>query len=211
MACFAPGWRPEAVTEGLGKRFEIERILFKRYAACFETHAAISGLLRLRARHGLRPEQVQAVAARVYPHTLEMAARPNPQTGLEAKLSLQYCAAVALAEGRVGEAEFREAMVARDDLRSLAGRVRGQVEPGFPITQAEVTVTTTDGAELQEGVDLLAEADPAGLRPELRAKFHALAAPVLGAEGAGCLEGALLELAAVENVASLMELAVPAP
>ncbi len=209
MACFAPGWRPEPVTDGLGKTFEIERVLFKRYAACFETHAALNGLLRLRARHGLRPDQVRAITARVYPHTLQMAARENPRTGLEAKLSLQYCAAVALAEGRVGEAEFSEAMLARDDLRALAGRVRGHAEPGFPITQAEVTVATADGAELSERVDLLAGEDGGNLERELRAKFRALAAPVLGGEGAERLEAALLDLEAADSVASLMELAVP--
>lgn len=209
MACFAPGWRPDAVTEGLGKAFEIERILFKRHAACFETHAAITGVLRLRARHGLRPEQVRAITARVYPHTLQMAARESPQTGLEAKLSLQYCAAVALAEGRVGEAEFSEAMVAREDLRALAGRVRGHAEPSFPITRAEVTVGAADGAEWTEAVDLLAEGDRGDVREELRAKFRALAAPVLGPEGAGRLEAALVQLEAAESIASLMELAVP--
>jgi 2-methylcitrate dehydratase PrpD len=209
MACFAPEWRPEAVTEGLGKRFEIERVLFKRYAACFEVHAAINGLLVLRARHGLRPEQVRSVTARVYPHTMQMAARENPQTGLEAKLSLQYCAAVALAEGRVGEAEFGDMMVARDDLRSLAARVRGQAEPNFPITWAQVTVTTVDGAELTEAVDLLAHENQEGLERELRAKFRALAAPVLGGEGAERLEAAVLDLEAADSVASLMELAIP--
>ncbi len=210
MACFAPGWRPEVVSEGLGKRFEIERILFKRYAACFEVHAAINGLLALRARHGLRPEQVRAVSARVYPHTMQMAARENPQTGLEAKLSLQYCAAVALAEGRVGEAEFGDPMVARDDLRALAARVCGHAEPDFPITQAEVTVSTVDGAELTERVDLLAHEDRGSLERELRAKFRALAAPVLGDEAAERLEAALLDLDAADSVVSLMELAVPA-
>jgi len=209
MACFAPGWRPDAVTEGLGKAFEIERILFKRHAACFETHAAITGVLRLRARHGLRAEQVRAITARVYPHTLQMAARESPQTGLEAKLSLQYCAAVALAEGRVGEAEFSEDMVAREDLRALAGRVRGHAEPSFPITRAEVTVAAADGAEWTEAVDLLAEEDRGDVREELRAKFRALATPVLGPEGAGRLEAALVQLEAAESIASLMELAVP--
>jgi len=209
MACFAPGWRPEAVTEALGETFEIERVLFKRYAACFEAHAAIAGLLRLRERHGLTPDRVRGIAARVYPHTLEMAARENPRTGLEAKLSLQYCAAVALAEGRVGEGEFHEEVVAREDLRALAGRVRSHAEPAFPITRAQVAVTTVDGAELTEAVDLLAEEDAAALRDELRLKFRTLAAPALGAEGTASLEAALLDLEAAESMASLMEMAAP--
>jgi 2-methylcitrate dehydratase PrpD len=210
MACFAPGWRPAAVTRDLGKTFEVDRVLFKRYAACYETHAAVAGVLRLRARHGLRPEQVESVTARVYPHTLQMAARENPENGLEAKLSLQYCTAAALAEGRVGEAEFRDAMVAREDLRALAARVRGVAEAAFPITQAAVTVRTTGGAEWTEAVDLQVEEDPAPLRAELRGKFQALAAPVLGAQGAARLEAALLQLDAEAGAASLMELAVPA-
>ena len=54
------------------------------------------------------PDSVDAVRCRVHPLVLKVAANPRPQTGLEAKFSIAYCAASALVKGEAGEAEFSD-------------------------------------------------------------------------------------------------------
>lgn len=177
---FAPEWRPEVVTEGLGKTFEIEKVLLKRYASCFETHAMIDGLIRLKRQHGIRPGSVQEVRAFVFPHTMEMAAKRRPRTGLEAKLSLYYCAAIALTEGRADEVQFADAVLERPDLVPLQEKVHGYREPSYPITRARVEVSLADGRTLAEEVDLLAgDPEPAAPRAFLEQKFESLAGTAL--------------------------------
>ena len=59
-----------------------------------------------------------------------------PATGLEAKFSMEYCIAAALADGRVGLATFTDDAVRRPDLRKLMKRVVVREErraAAFPI------------------------------------------------------------------------------
>jgi 2-methylcitrate dehydratase PrpD len=74
----------------------------KFYAACHLTHATIDAGRAIRARVAPAPETVDAVLCRVHPLVLEVAANPEPRTGLEAKFSIAYCAATPRSGGKRG-------------------------------------------------------------------------------------------------------------
>ena len=61
-----------------------------------------------------------------------MLAHARPATALERKFSMQYCAAAALAEGRVDFGSFADGEVANPEVRELMGRVDMVVDPGLP-------------------------------------------------------------------------------
>ncbi|MCI0345520.1 MAG: MmgE/PrpD family protein, partial [Chloroflexi bacterium] len=96
----SPNWVPERLVDGLGERYAVTDIIFKRYPCCFATHAALAGLLALRRR--LDPTAVDSVALEVCPTTLQVADQREPRSGLAAKFSMTYCAAAALARGHQG-------------------------------------------------------------------------------------------------------------
>ena len=82
---------------------------------------AIDVILNLRARHGLDPAAVREIRVGVsylFPGVL---IRTDPQTGLEGKPSLEFCAAVAMLDGRLGLDAFTGARVREPR------RARGQV------------------------------------------------------------------------------------
>src|SRR5690606_22704676 len=53
------------LVEGLGKRYEAERISIKPWPSARETHATIQALLEVRERHGLVPESIERVVLHV--------------------------------------------------------------------------------------------------------------------------------------------------
>src|SRR5439155_25845444 len=128
-------------------------IAVKPYPSCALTHSAIDALLELRARHGIRPGDVAAVEVGVNRVVPDVLAHRHPATALERKFSMQFCAAAALAEGRVDFGSFADGEVANPDVRELMGRVDMVVDPGLPqgVEQnawSRVTIRLQDGRTL---------------------------------------------------------------
>ena len=58
--------------------------------------------------------------------------RPRPKTGLEGKFSLQYTAASALLDGKVGIRTFTDARLAKADMQDLLGKFEVRLDPAIP-------------------------------------------------------------------------------
>ncbi|MGH7323757.1 MAG: MmgE/PrpD family protein [Candidatus Rokuibacteriota bacterium] len=141
--------------EGLGRRWHLVEsgIAVKPYPSCALTHAAIDALLDLRRQHGLRTEQVAAVEIGVNRVTPGVLIYPTPATALERKFSMQFCAASALAHGRVDFTSFTEGEVRDPVVRSLMDRTTMVVDERLSDRLIEhawsrVTLRLTDGRTL---------------------------------------------------------------
>jgi 2-methylcitrate dehydratase PrpD len=197
----SPDWHPAALAEGLGDRWALPEVHFKRYPCCFATHAAIRGLLALGpvlAGRGARAEAIDLAVCRT---TLQVADQRSPSTGLGGKFSMTYLAAAALLRGRVTEAECSDAAVADGAARELAGRVRLEARADLDETRAEVAVRLPGGEVHTWAADLAQDAEATAR--ELGGKFDQLVAPVLGAAGAGRLREAILHVDDLDDVGSL--------
>ena len=58
--------------------------------------------------------------------------RPLPKKGLEGKFSLQYTAAAALLDGKVGIRTFTDARLAKPDMQELLGKFDVVLDPAIP-------------------------------------------------------------------------------
>lgn len=58
--------------------------------------------------------------------------RPRPKTGLSGKFSLQYTAASALLDGKVGIRTFTDARLAKADMQELLGKFELRLDPKIP-------------------------------------------------------------------------------
>lgn len=197
-----PDWVPERLATDLGTRWAVEDILFKRYPCCFATHAAVTGLLRLRPRLGPRP--VARVELEVCPTALQVADQRAPRTGLAGKFSLTYCAAVALCRGRLAEGDFTDEAVGEAPVQALAARVVLHADPQLDETRARVRVELADGGTEALAVDLRQDEDLGELQAAVEAKFRRLAAPRLGAGAAERLLGALGRVEEARSVRALL-------
>jgi 2-methylcitrate dehydratase PrpD len=193
--------------EDLGKRFEILDNSTKLYAACHLLHATIDAGRAIRERSAPRPEAIADVECHVHPLAVKVAAIPEPRSGLEAKFSAAYCAALALARGEAAESEF----VAPDpDLVGLAGRIRPMADPALTISEARMRVRLRDGRVLDEVVRA-ARGTPGHpvSRQDVEEKFRRLAGVVLPPAQVGRLLESLRGLPALRDIGALAALACP--
>ena len=193
--------------EDLGKRFEILDNSTKLYAACHLLHATIDAGRAIRARSAPAPEAIADVECHVHPLAVKVAAIPEPRSGLEAKFSAAYCAALALTHGEAAESEF---MAPDPDLVGLAGRIRAVADPALGIPEARMRVRLRDGRVLDEVVRA-ARGTPGHpvSRQEVEEKFRRLAGVVLPAPQVGRLLETLRRLPALPDVGALAALTCP--
>ncbi|CAN5483820.1 MmgE/PrpD family protein [soil metagenome] len=188
--------------------YALDRNLFKYHAACFGTHGTLEAIGALR-RQGLRPEQVRAIRLQVDAGADAMCNIPAPRTGLEAKFSLRFNAALALYGEDTSEIGiYGDAIVLRPDLDATRALTTVHLAPaGWPEDVTEVTITTHDGATLGQRHDVsLPPGDLALQGRRLRAKFLALAGPVIGQDQATALAAAIDGLEQSVDVSQLLDL-----
>ncbi len=193
--------------EDLGKRFEILDNSTKLYAACHLLHATIDAGRAIRERAAPAPEAIAAVECHVHPLAVKVAAIPEPRSGLEAKFSAAYCAALALTRGEAGESEFTDASAPDPELARLASRIRPVADPALGIPEARMRVRLRDGRVLDEVVRA-ARGTPGHpvSREEVEEKFRRLAGVVLPSAQVGRLLETLRHLPALPDVGALASL-----
>jgi 2-methylcitrate dehydratase PrpD len=191
-------------------------VAIKQYPCCGSTHPAIDAMLKLVHEHALTPAMVERVDSWTHPRRLEHTNRPNPQSDLDAKFSVQYCLACALVERRVSLEHFEADSFRDPAVRALLPRIHAAPHPAMSMAStehfgAEVRVTLTDGKVLTAKV-----ARPMGRGPEnplsaelLEAKFLNCARRVLPVETAEALLSALREVDRVADMRQVIEQTVP--
>ena len=212
VAMRSAGRDPSEAIDRLGRRWEIVEggITVKLYPSCAATHPTIDTLIDLRREHGVDPAEVEAVEVDVDPVTPTVLIHARPATGLEGKFSLHYCAAAALAFGRVGIDTFEPAAMRSPAVARLVPRVAMRADDRLgreapPLTEARVTVRLAGGRTLERFVRGARghPARPAG--PEERdGKFTACARRAVPAAAAAA---ALDFLRALDGAAAVRDLA----
>jgi aconitate decarboxylase len=203
----------ETPLEGLGKVWRITQkgLNVKKYPMCYGVHRALDGMLDLVREHKLTPAGVTEIAVTTGKTQATMLRNHRPQTGLEAKFSMEFAMASALTAGRAGLSELTDGFVRRPEVQSAMGKVKiattDTVAEDDPIFAAfdKIDVTLADGKHLASPElrharghwSLPLHAD------ELWAKFRDCAASTLQEDGARSLfEG----LQTLERQGNLREL-----
>jgi 2-methylcitrate dehydratase PrpD len=100
-------------------------ICFKYHAACYLTHSAIEATRRLVEAHGLTPNDVDHIELTVDPGHFRVCNIQAPSSGLEAKFSLRFTTAMALAgEDTAGIDSYTEELTQQADLVALRDKVK---------------------------------------------------------------------------------------
>ena len=144
----------------LGQRWEILEggITVKLYPSCAATRPTIDTLLDLRAELDLVPDAIESIEVFVDPVTPTVLIYDRPQTGLQGKFSLHYCAAAAVAFGDIGIETFEPAAMQTPSVVNLVSRVVMCVDENVgrnvaPLTQARVVVCLRGGRTIERFVD----------------------------------------------------------
>jgi 2-methylcitrate dehydratase PrpD len=84
-------------------------------------------MLDLLAEQQVPGEEVNAITVSTSRRNATILRNAKPQTGLEAKFSMQFAMASSIIAGRVGLTELTDGFVQRQDVQALIGRVK--IEP----------------------------------------------------------------------------------
>jgi 2-methylcitrate dehydratase PrpD len=107
--------RVERLLEDIGTPWAILRpgVSIKKYPCCFAAHRGIEAILMLKREHNLNFADIAAIECRLPPKGLVNMVHHRPQTGLEAKFSMEYCFVTTLMDGAPGLPAFTDARVRR--------------------------------------------------------------------------------------------------
>ena len=155
------------------------RNAYKPYACCKATHACVDAARKI--AQAVQPGLIQRIVLGASPMTLAVAAKPNPQTPLEGKFSVAYCAALGLAGYAAVESDFCDTRLRDPQVRALIGKSQIVECPGTELTEGYVEVELTDGRTLRADVPL-ALGNPGNPMSwdGMWGKFSGLVKPALG-------------------------------
>ena len=192
------------ITDGLGTRWKIAENCYKLHACCGHTHTAIDCALDLAPA----PETIESIEIETYGPGYAIAGNPRPATPYQAKFSIAYCTAAALADGCCGLEQFTASRLADPVITALLERTRVRIAEDltarYPAAwPARLAIRLCDGSTLHAAADY-----PRG-NPEnpvsteaLEEKFRGLIAPRYGAAAA---EHAIEAVRALESCADMAE------
>ena len=159
LTAFSPGGAIDTTTPvRAGTEWRIlgdNRIGTKQYPLCYYTHRAIDGVLDLLAAHPVTAADVARITVNMSSRNATILRYHLPQTGLEAKFSVEFALACGVIAGRPGLAELTTEFVTRADVQDVMRRVtvtrddRADPElPGYAMFD-QVVIETRDGRRLE--------------------------------------------------------------
>jgi len=207
IAAFAPNdGDASCITDGLLERWEVMNNAPKPYASAILSHPLIDAMLAFR-RKNVSPDQVVSIRGRVNPLTIKLESRPDPQTGLEGRLSFQHAMTMALVDGVCFPVQFTDARVLDPVVVALRRKVQVEADPSVAQDQCELTLTLTDGRLYTERVKhATGSPDNPVTDAQLDRKFRELAGSVLPKARVKRLLAALWQLERVADVGEIIKL-----
>jgi 2-methylcitrate dehydratase PrpD len=179
-----------AATLGVEWRIGLEGVSIKKFPTCYCTHRAIDAMLDLAAAHDLKAADVERIEVFIGKTQKAILHGDAPTTGLEAKFSIQFAMACALAERKVTLSELVDPVVQRADLQALMKRVRVNLLDEYDALMPQYSPWDQVKVRLRSGEVLESER-------VARAKGHItrpLTAAELFAKFASCLDYAASDL-----------------
>ena len=186
----------------------------KRFPNCGSAHRAMDGILNLKQSHDFTADQVDSVDIYAPVSHLNNLMYDDPADALQAKFSLEYGVACALATGNCTLADFTDAAARRTEIRALYPLIHrhpvDKAEGKFP---TEVHVALNNGRRFETAVAMPTGSLAAPFTlDQVWAKFDGCAAGLLASAARDSLRHALAEMQQLPNITPLMRpLAGPFP
>lgn len=103
---FSDGGRPEKLTDGLGERWDFERLSLKRWPSGSGVQTTVTSLLALIEEHDLRPEQIELVRVFLPSHAFKLHGPMGWDKKFTAMLSAPFITSVVLHDRRCWVDQF---------------------------------------------------------------------------------------------------------
>jgi aconitate decarboxylase len=203
--------KPELLVQDFGHPFRMvdPGVGFKKHPSNYFTHRPIDAALALREKHALKAGEIAQVVV-TFPR-FEYVNRPQPETGLDGKFSVQYTTALALLDGEISVDSFTNERRFAPDIVALLSKIELRIDDSIPADfdhmHVIVEVTTGDGRRLSERVGKLSGWIGSPLTREQRLKkFYSCARRVLNDSSANRVLEAVEKLETMADVNAVMDI-----
>jgi 2-methylcitrate dehydratase PrpD len=151
---------PRSVTEGLGRDWRLNGMMFKKYPSCGLTQGLTELTLNLVERAAIRETEVRSVTVRLPPYAWKLVGHPfkvgaNPR--VDAQFSAPYCVANAIVRRASKLTHFRVGEIGDPAVRALADRVVAVPDPAMDArghTAVDVAITMAGGQVHEASLDI---------------------------------------------------------
>ncbi len=198
----------------LGEHWSIvdDDLFIKKFPCCGMTHSSIEAAILLAEKHDIDPSTVEHVEAVAAPLAADALKYSDPQTGLNAKFSMEYTVARGIVDRRVGLSAFDDANVNDPAVQRIRERTTRIIDDSMPYKSHESTVRIklADGTEYEH-----VQETPPGSRSnplsesELRDKFTMCVEYTLDSEHAAQSYELLSSLESVSDVSDVIDALSP--
>ena len=127
----------------------------KKYPACYCTHRSLDAILDLLAKQPLKAADIAKITVSISKTHSLILRNHTPQTGLEAKFSMEFAMAAAVLARRASLAEYTDSFVRRPEVQQLMKQVTIVTNEDYDPVQVgasvhdQVTVDLAGGQQLQ--------------------------------------------------------------
>ena len=151
---------PEGAVTGLGEKFKLQNLMFKKFPSCGGTLGSTEVILSLIEENRLEPEMIDHIDVTVPPYIHKLVGHEfqigdNPR--VNAQFSIQYCVANALIRKSSKLHHFEESSIRDPDIMPLAQKVRVISDPALDArghTALDMQVFTTSGDTYLKKMDI---------------------------------------------------------
>ncbi len=206
------------LTKGLGKDWELMRILLKFYSCVASNHTTLDAIQNMQAKHPFGPNDVEKILVKGSKSTVEHVGWEYRPDGVTAsQLNLGFCIATLLIEGECFVNQFSEDIIDNKERMELAKVVECMEDPEITDLGADmrhkvhVEVTLKDGTVMNDTVEK-ARGSEVNFAPDeqIIGKFKSLAAKCLSDSQADNLANAVLDMENLKDAQEITKLMTPA-
>jgi 2-methylcitrate dehydratase PrpD len=150
----------EEATSDLGVRYDLTKLVFKKYPSCALTGGSTDLMLKLIAEESLTTDDVERIDITVPPYTHKLVGHnfevgDNPK--VNAQFSIQYCVANALLRGSSKLVHFEDDFIRDPRIAELTKRINVIADKGLEArghTPLDIRVVTRSGREYVRKIDI---------------------------------------------------------
>lgn len=213
LSTFGEGHDPDSsrITEALGERWEVERIIIKPYAAMGAIHSPLDALFDAGRQRPLRAAEIVRIECEVshaaYHHGWWVPERPLTPIG--AQMNIGYALAVAVLDGAAMVRQFTPSRIDADDVWDLLARIEVRHQPAFdvgPMTHGRVRLimSFTDGQRLEITRQATRSVESPPTTADIAAKYRTLTNGLVTAERQAEIERQVMGLESLGDIRELL-------
>jgi 2-methylcitrate dehydratase len=210
-------WKPEVLTDNLGKTFKIVDCSIKPFPSEALTHAPISAVLDLVIGNNLLPEEIELIEIATLKRAAEILADEKKyiiDSRETADHSLPYCIAAATVRRNLTPRDFSPESLKDAQILATVPKVKAVLDPSFeerfPAEQpCRIVITLKNGEKLIKE-RAFPKGDPRDQlsTAELKQKFEVLAEGILDKSQCEAVYKAVYDLENLNEIGDLMRLLV---